>query len=107
LSEDGDVSQAGRATVVLGRRDALMSELDTAVIRYREAMLEADRASTRLTDALLRLDALNQARSRTVSDQELTDRVNAHIPDGARALNRRLRMSLMTIRRRLGKAPGK
>lgn len=114
MSEANDDGAAGgrrspvRGTVnVLAQKEAVLTQVDRATIAWREAMIAADRASQELTARLEDADGLNAVRPRTVTDQELSQRVNALIPQGTTAFNRPLRMSLMTIRRRLGKAPGK
>lgn len=108
MADDQDEDPVPTGTVeAVELRDARLQQLDLAAIRYRNAMLAADRASTDLNGALKACDELNRVRPRMVSDQELAERVNRSIPKGTKAFNRGLQMSLMTVRRRLGKAKPK
>lgn len=89
---------------VAALRDQRLTIVEDAARMYARRMIAADEASAALTEALLEADALNKDNPRTVSDQMLADWVNQGIPDGATAFRRPLRMSLMAVRRRIGKA---
>jgi hypothetical protein len=89
---------------VAALRDQRLTTVEDAAREYYRAMVAADEASTALTEALMSADALNQDNPRTVSDQMLADWVNHGIPEGAQAFRKPLRMSLMAVRRRIGKA---
>lgn len=85
-------------------RDQRLEAVEDRARAYCRAMIEADRASKSLTDALLAASALNEMVARTVSDQTLADWVNQGIAAHAEAFGRPLQMSLMAVRRRIGKA---
>lgn len=86
-------------------RDQRLADVEDRARDYSRAMLAAHRASLALTDALRAANELNDLVARTVSDQALADWVNQGIPHDAEAFGRPLRMSLMAVRRRTGKAP--
>lgn len=97
---DSEISKVELAAL----RDRRLVNVEDKARLYARAMTEADRASRALTEALLEAEQLNTISPRTVTDQVLADYVNQGIPAGAEALSHPLRMSLMAVRRRTGKA---
>lgn len=98
--EDREISKVQLSAL----RDQRLDLVEDCARAYSHAMLAADRASRELTSALLAAEELNQMSARAVSDQVLADAVNRGIPERGSAFGRPLRMSLMAVRRRTGKA---
>lgn len=104
-ASDGATRTRRRPPVSLVERvaaqDAALADVDDVARQWAPAVRTAEEWNQRLAVAL------RAAHDVGVPDPQLVDVINRHVKRGERAFGRPMRAAIMSVRRRMGLAPGK